>query len=91
LDKLKRQREENAKLKADHLEDLQSMQGKVSVGKSLLSWLWPWLRGRPKEELDGRIYYIFKGESYIHNCMDGEALRDKFYDEAAEDRVFELR
>ncbi|RYN91971.1 hypothetical protein AA0120_g5639 [Alternaria tenuissima] len=43
-------------------------------------------------DLDANRYYIFKGESYVHGFMDGEALRAKFYKEGtAEDRIFELR
>ncbi|RAR10684.1 HET-domain-containing protein [Stemphylium lycopersici] len=41
---------------------------------------------------DAENYYIFKGESYVHGYMDGEALRAKFYREkGAEDQIFELR
>tara|TARA_R110002003_G_scaffold1926_2_gene23733 strand:- start:5380 stop:8391 length:3012 start_codon:yes stop_codon:yes gene_type:complete len=39
---------------------------------------------------DPYLYYVFKGESYIHGLMDGDALREKFYEEIP-DRVFELR
>jgi hypothetical protein len=48
--------------------------------------------GRGDQDPDARRYYIFKGESYVHGFMDGEALRAKFYKEkGAEDQVFELR
>ncbi|CAN9143262.1 unnamed protein product [Alternaria sp. RS040] len=44
------------------------------------------------KDRDVNRYYVFKGESYVHGFMDGEALRAKFYKEkGAEDRVFELR
>jgi hypothetical protein len=39
---------------------------------------------------DEDAYYIFKGESYVHGCMDGEAVRELFYQEEQE-RIFELR
>jgi hypothetical protein len=39
---------------------------------------------------DEDTYYIFKGESYVHGCMDGEAVRELFYQEEQE-RIFELR
>jgi hypothetical protein len=47
---------------------------------------------REDQGQDACRFYIFKGESYVHGFMDGEALRDKFYQEkGAEDQVFELR
>jgi hypothetical protein len=47
---------------------------------------------REDQDEDASRYYTFKGESYVHGFMDGEALRAKFYKEkGAEDRVFELR
>jgi hypothetical protein len=39
---------------------------------------------------DEDTYYVFKGESYVHGCMDGEAVRELFYQEEQE-RIFELR
>ncbi|KAH8716769.1 heterokaryon incompatibility protein-domain-containing protein [Phaeosphaeriaceae sp. PMI808] len=39
---------------------------------------------------DEYFHYVFKGESYVHGCMDGEALRSKFYEDTQE-RIFELR
>ena len=39
---------------------------------------------------DPHSFYEFKGETYVHGMMDGEALRAKFYDEKP-DIVFELR
>ena len=45
-------------------------------------------REKPLE--DPKIYYNFKGESYVHGLMDGEALREAFYDDLS-DQVFELR
>jgi hypothetical protein len=47
---------------------------------------------RGDQDRDACRFYIFKGESYVHGFMDGEALRDKFYKKkGAEDQVFELR
>ena len=47
---------------------------------------------REDQDEDASRYYTFKGESYVHGFMDGEALRAKFYKEkGAEDRMFELR
>ncbi|PSN69361.1 HET-domain-containing protein [Corynespora cassiicola Philippines] len=45
-------------------------------------------REKPLE--DPKIYYNFKGEGYVHGLMDGEALREAFYDDLS-DQVFELR
>ncbi|KAI4712549.1 hypothetical protein J4E89_002817 [Alternaria sp. Ai002NY15] len=39
---------------------------------------------------DEETFYIFKGESYVHGCMDGEAVRDRFYD-TEQEWVYELR
>lgn len=39
---------------------------------------------------DPKVYYEFKGETYVHGMMDGEALRMKFYEKIA-DVLFELR
>jgi hypothetical protein len=39
---------------------------------------------------DIRSFYKFKGECYLHDMMDGEALRVKFFKEKA-DHLFELR
>lgn len=39
---------------------------------------------------DEKSYYEFKGETYVHGMMDGEALRRKFYLDKP-DTVFELR
>src|SRR5438067_672760 len=36
------------------------------------------------------FWYEFKGECYLHGMMDGEAMREKFYQEK-EDWIFELR
>ncbi|KAH8635928.1 hypothetical protein IG631_07762 [Alternaria alternata] len=47
---------------------------------------------REDQDGDASRHYTFKGESYVHGFMDGEALRTKFYKEkGAEDRMFELR
>jgi len=35
-------------------------------------------------------FYVFKGESYVHGCMDGEAVRDRFYG-TEQEWVYELR
>ncbi|KAI1197345.1 heterokaryon incompatibility protein-domain-containing protein [Nemania serpens] len=42
-----------------------------------------------KKDSDG-CYYEFVGESYLHGMMDGEALRERFYQDFP-DRTFELR
>jgi hypothetical protein len=39
---------------------------------------------------DPEVYYEFKGETYVHGMMDGEALRKKFYEKIAH-VLFELR
>lgn len=36
------------------------------------------------------FWYEFVGECYVHGMMDGEAMREKFYDEMI-DKTFELR
>lgn len=45
---------------------------------------------REKEKEHRDFYYTFKGESYVHGLMDGDALREKFYSDIPV-RVFELR
>jgi Ca2+/Na+ antiporter len=53
-------------------------------------WCW-WMVEKPHADPEPDEYYhIFKGESYVHGCMDGEALRDSFY-EGTQDCVFEMR
>jgi hypothetical protein len=44
----------------------------------------------PRFKPDKETFYIFKGESYVHGCMDGEAVRNRFYG-TEEERVFEMR
>ncbi|KAF2475605.1 HET-domain-containing protein [Lindgomyces ingoldianus] len=39
---------------------------------------------------DPSLWYVFKGESYVHGLMDGEALREAFYNDRPK-RIFELR
>ncbi|KAK8017008.1 hypothetical protein PG993_015197 [Apiospora rasikravindrae] len=39
---------------------------------------------------DPYLFYILRGDCYLHGMMDGEAVRHKFYEEIP-DRVFELR
>ncbi|KAI4926519.1 hypothetical protein J4E85_006813 [Alternaria conjuncta] len=39
---------------------------------------------------DEEIFYIFKGESYVHGCMDGEAVRERFYG-TEQEWIYELR
>lgn len=46
--------------------------------------------GNEQRVPDDRFYHIFNGESYVHGCMDGEAIRTNFY-EATQERTFELR
>lgn len=36
-------------------------------------------------------WYEFIAECYVHGMMDGEAMREKFYDDAKQDQDFELR
>ncbi|KAI4666686.1 uncharacterized protein J4E79_002726 [Alternaria viburni] len=52
-------------------------------------------RGRketPKQRFkqDEETFYVFKGESYVHGCMDGEAVRRRFYG-TEEEWIYELR
>ncbi|GAW17406.1 hypothetical protein ANO14919_068630 [Xylariales sp. No.14919] len=42
------------------------------------------------DEKDQYLYYRLIGDSYVHGMMDGEALRQKFYDDIP-DQTFELR
>lgn len=37
------------------------------------------------------FYYKFVGECYLHGMMDGEAMREKFYDDSINEQTFELR
>ncbi|KAI4695301.1 uncharacterized protein J4E84_001927 [Alternaria hordeiaustralica] len=39
---------------------------------------------------DEETFYVFKGESYVHGCMDGEAVRERFYGNEQE-WIYELR
>lgn len=39
---------------------------------------------------DPKLWYEFRGECYIHGMMDGEAIRERLYQEVP-DRTFELR
>ncbi|KAH7076619.1 heterokaryon incompatibility protein-domain-containing protein [Paraphoma chrysanthemicola] len=43
-----------------------------------------------QEESNRKTFYVFKGESYVHGCMDGEAVRNRFYGTEGE-CIFELR
>jgi len=38
-----------------------------------------------------RYWYELVGECYLHGMMDGEAMREKFYDDSKKDKTFELR
>jgi hypothetical protein len=44
----------------------------------------------PRFNQDEDFFYVFKGESYVHGCMDGEAVRERFYGDEQE-KIFELR
>jgi hypothetical protein len=39
---------------------------------------------------DKNTFYSFKGESYVHGCMDGEAVRERFYRKEQE-WIYEIR
>lgn len=45
---------------------------------------------RPRFTQDKDTFYLFKGESYVHGCMDGEAVRNRFYG-TEEEWIYELR
>ncbi|KAH7086804.1 heterokaryon incompatibility protein-domain-containing protein [Paraphoma chrysanthemicola] len=45
---------------------------------------------KPRFAQDKDTYYVFKGESYVHGCMDGEAVRNRFYG-TEEEWIYELR
>jgi hypothetical protein len=81
LETLKEQRKEDATRKKDRLEAMQTMLDKKKEDDE---------PGPTKTRSNEDYYYIFKGESYVHGWMDGEALKAKFYDNP-EDCVLELR
>lgn len=37
------------------------------------------------------LWYTFKGECYLHGMMDGEAMRERIYQDIVDGQVFELR
>ncbi|KAK0646920.1 heterokaryon incompatibility protein-domain-containing protein [Cercophora newfieldiana] len=43
------------------------------------------------ESDDENFWYEFVGDCYVHGMMDGEAMREKFYDDEKKDKTFELR
>jgi hypothetical protein len=45
---------------------------------------------KPRFKLDEETFYVFKGEAYVHGCMDGEAVRERFYG-TEQEQIFELR
>jgi hypothetical protein len=45
---------------------------------------------KPRFMQDKDTFYVFKGESYVHGCMDGEAVRNRFYGKEKE-WIYELR
>ena len=49
---------------------------------------WPRYKEQPLSE--ETIFYKFKGETYLHGMMDGEALREKFW-HGIKDTLFEIR
>ncbi|KAK5651340.1 hypothetical protein OQA88_12573 [Cercophora sp. LCS_1] len=49
-----------------------------------------WARYIEEPTEDKQVFYTFKGETYIHGRMDGEALREKFW-RGIKDTLFEIR
>jgi hypothetical protein len=45
---------------------------------------------KPRFKRNKETFYEFKGETYVHGCMDGEAVRNRFYGEEGE-WIYELR
>jgi hypothetical protein len=48
------------------------------------------MTAKPRFKKDEETYFVFKGESYVHGCMDGEAVRERFY-KLEQEQIFELR
>ncbi|KAH4807262.1 hypothetical protein HBH61_132400 [Parastagonospora nodorum] len=104
LEMLKGQREENEERTKRQMKAMQAMKEKDHGSPWGVSTPWNWWWGDSKEnlkreqkqmkeaekEMDDTLHYIFRGGAYVNGCMDGEALRAKFYEES-EDRLFELR
>ncbi|KAL1599606.1 hypothetical protein SLS60_007409 [Paraconiothyrium brasiliense] len=63
------------KERREHLKQLDKNGGRKETG-----------RFKPDED----TFYVFKGESYVHGCMDGEAVRERFY-RTEQEWIYELR
>lgn len=90
LEDERKRREEEAERERGQDDDDEDMQEREDLpdGRAYKSKLQE--RVKEAEQNDPHLFYKIRGDCYLHGMMDGEAVRQKFYEELP-DRVFELR
>jgi len=82
LAKDKEQRDVDKKRKEERDPEKKQKEAKEQGGKEETS--------KQRFKKDEETFYVFKGESYVHGCMDGEAVRERFYT-TEQEWIYELR